>query len=368
MLGLWLMSNKKNIKELTMKQYKKLIQAVTKNVNIPILQNILCNDRGITASDGNIFVYIETDMFDDTNIRDLDSVILDMNPEDFIMNPEYGVYQNSLTIDTKILIDTMKQLKQYIAKNDDARPYVKGVHIQSEEYTVITATDGYKAVQIAIQNAFTSNSNTLNVFIPSKLMSVIETLDKLDNGVITIEQYDKVTVIETGNITITYKPDDYFNSYIKRVIGVKEGDKVEKITLERDITLSTLKALKSEIIAYIDTDTTIKPAQKAREKQNIVLEWNDNRVKYKYRTIQETIPFTRIILVEGIISGRIDINNFILMLNSVETDIVNIDVIGQERTLHIPDYRGKSTDVIKFVPFKLIITDNNKKLAFLLKN
>jgi hypothetical protein len=336
-----------------MKQYKTIIKTVTKNVNIPILQNVLCNDSGMTASDGNIFLYIKDDMFDDTTIRNVEGVIQDMNVEDFIANPEYGVYQNSLLLDTKTLIDAIKQLKSYIAKGSEAREYLKGIHIQSNNNTIITATDGYKASQVIIDNAFSMGSNDLNVYIPEKLMRVIECLDKIGAVDVKIEQYDKVTVIETANISIIYKPNDYFNSDLKRVFNVLETETITKIHLDKHITLSTLKALKSEIISYIDADTETIPSKRKWKKDNIVLTWTDNMIKYVYEAIHKTIPFTRIIPVEGTIEGNIHINDFILMLNSIESDNINIDLI---RNMENPYNKGY-----------IQITENNKKYVFLLK-
>jgi hypothetical protein len=114
-----------------------------------------------------------------------------------------------------------------------------------------------------------------------------------------------------------------------------------------------LKALKSEIIAYIDADTETIPSKRKWKKDNIVLTWTDNMIKYVYEAIHKTIPFTRIIPVEGTIEGNIHINDFILMLNSIESDNINIDLI---RNMENPYNKGY-----------IQITENNKKYVFLLK-
>lgn len=309
-----------------MKQYQKLLQSVTKNVYIPILQNTLCDNGGIHASDANIFVYIKKVKFNDTKIRNFDSVELNMNPLDFIATPEYGIYQGSILFNKKTLLNAIKQLKPYMAKKDEPREYLKGIHIESDDTTRITATDSYKALQINIPDAFTSNGQGLNIFIPRKLMTVISQLNKLGTENIIIAQYEHVTTIETGNILITHKPNGTFTLNVNSIYKVRDNETITKLTLDKHLSLSILKGLKMEIIAYIDADTSMNQSRKDKEKQCIELEWSDNTVKYVYWSINQKTPFTRVIPCEGSINGCINLDDLIRIINDIDGDIITIDL------------------------------------------
>lgn len=329
-----------------MKQYQKLLQSVTKNVYIPILQNTLCDNSGIHASDANIFVYIKTDTFNDTKIRNFDSIELDMTPSDFIATPENGIYQGRISFNKKTLLNAVKQLNPYIAKKDESREYLKGIHIESEETTRITATDSYKALQINIPNAFNSNTQKLNIFIPQKLMTVISKLDKLGTENIIIAQYENVTTIETGNILITHKPNGTFTLNVNSIFNVRDNETITNLNIDKHLSLSILRGLKSEIISFIDADTSMNQSRKDKEKKCIELEWIDNTVKYVYWSINQKTPFTRVIPCEGSINGRINLDDLIRIINDIDSDIINID---------LSDLR------------KIKVSDSNKNIALLLR-